>query len=212
MIDLTKLLVITVWCLSGLGCQSFEVSITSEPVGATVHVREPETQTYKKLGITPYKLDGSGDQQLELFRENLMGIYITKDGFQSEHLLIDRAANPKVTLEFKLKPLPSLTSQAVAIATKASQQTAVSLREAELAIRRGELDRAGKLLDDLVVQYDQVPAIWEAKGSLAIIQGKFKAALVCYERSLKLRPESIPTLTAVNDLRRQLKLSGTIDD
>ncbi len=198
-----KIILTILLCMSPTACQTNALKITSKPEKATIEILNPDTETYSIVGTTPFESTNKKTMlPISLLSSELVSIRISKPGFISEQILLEKKGRPKIKLHANLQEIMSseATIEKNNKAGKLVDNIATTVAKIQRYAAENNLKKASELTDELLKDHQTSYVLWNTKGSILLTQGKKSEAIEAYKKSLILKPDNIETRQALKEL------------
>ena len=183
-------------------CASYRIRLKSVPDGAQVAMLNQTTGKYESLGKTPLTVDRNKTLSAGMKKTDLLSLAIEKDGFVTEHYVVDLGSNPSVELTTELKPLTNLDSVFQQKTNKTAEEIGQKIHRVYRLLNDNAMTEAYGEAVKLTESYPRSALFWDIRGSLEVLAQRNDAAITSYKMSLSLNPDNPETTDALRKLMR----------
>lgn len=188
-------------------CAKLNVTIQSNPSKADIFILDPETGLYKKIGQTPMEITPDTELPPGVKDSKVWGFSIQKDGHVVEHILFDRSINARFKISTKLKPFAEWIEKSDTVYADLMDRIGRSMQVVYSYIHAAKYSEALKSIEKLIENYPRAAIFYDIKGSIHLLRNEKDKAIVSYQKSLLLRPESLETKQVLEKLKSGKDLS-----
>lgn len=193
------LLLLTGFILGGCGTV---LKVETNPEGADLYLREPDSDKKVFIGKTPIKfnVDDYKDKINSIpSSRKYVRLLAEAKNYSSKELLVPVATlgNSETIIRLKLDPY---VSESVRI-----RQVIQYLMNTQEFINNGELKRAEHEVNRALSVEEENPWAYIMRAYIHLLKKDYKDSLADYERSLELDPSNEEIIKRVTDIRKILK-------
>ena len=174
-----------------------QLKISSDPIGATVVVRDLNGVVNTKLGVTPYE-GNVNDIASNFAKSNFFMIVIEKDGYETQSILVNDVLKSDLELKINLVPREDILHY------RKLDKIAAEMFEAQRLMRASQFDNAIDLLKRLENEQPNLSIIPEFLGSAYYLKKELKSSLLMYEKAYRLNPDNRDAFNMKSYLRKAL--------
>ena len=180
-------------------CQTNQVAITSTPSGADVEIYSEDKESYEKVGVTPLDLSESASKlPVSILYSDLLTLRISKPGFVSEQVLMEKSGRPKIKIHANLSA--GEVGEGKVTNYELINETAQTVNLVQKLIAEKRWDQALTAVDGLLTTYPMAYYLWDMKGSIHLAQGSVDMAKQAYRKSMEIKPDNLDTKLMLKEL------------
>lgn len=174
-----------------------QIKLKTDPADATVMIRDLNGVNNMKLGATPY--EGTvGDLAANYAKSNFFIITITKEGYESQSILLSDLLKSDIELSLNLIPKEDILHY------RKLDKNINDILESQRLIRAGQYDEAISLLKVVEQEQPKLSIVPEMIGSASYIKKDQKGSLTWYEKAYRINPDNKDAFTMKSYLRKAL--------
>lgn len=166
-------------------CLAFaeQIKLKSDPVDATIYIRDLNGVQNVKIGTTPYE-GNLNDLATNFAKSNFFLLVIEKNGFESQSILLSDILKSDIELKINLIPKDDI------VLYRNIDKTITGMFESQRLMRAGQYDDAVTLLKKLEIDQPKLSIIPEFLGSAYYLKKDNKGSLMMYENAYRMNPEN----------------------
>lgn len=173
------------------GCASTRVHLESQPSEADVLVYNSINKTYKKIGKTPFIINGEKNNNVLKNSTDFLAFKIQKNGYAIEHIIYDLNSKKNFKYLLQLKKIETWNDKDGNISSKLAGDIAKRVQKLNSLISNKNLNKAMTLTQELIDQYPKAHIFYDIKGSIHLLKGNKQFAIASLKKSLLLNPENV---------------------
>ncbi len=175
-----------------VGCAGFKpVSIETNPPKARVLLYDEDQKKFIKVGETPFILDKKKKEELIKTDNNFVAFKIERPGYVVEHLVYDLKTKKKVNYLLQLKEIEIWSDTDAEHSSKLANDIAKKVQQVNRHILTKDLETALNVTQGLIEQYPKAYIFYDIRGSIHLLKGNKKEAIVSLKKSLAINPDNL---------------------
>jgi tetratricopeptide (TPR) repeat protein len=174
-----------------------QLKLKSDPVDATVYIRDLSGVQNTKIGNTPYE-GNILDLSANYAKSNFFLIVIEKSGYESQSILLSDLLKSDIELSVNLVPKEDV------LLYRKIDKNINDIFEAQRFIRAQQYDEALNILKHLEQDQSKLSIIPELIGSAYYLKKNQKASLTWFEKAYRMNPENKDAYTMKSYLKKAL--------
>ena len=194
--SLRHILTIVMLC-SILACQTHRIGFKTTPDAASVRVLNQQTGLYEHVGNTPFTIDGKASLPIAIQKSDLVAVALEKDGYVTEHFVVDLSSNPQIEIVSQLKPLTNLAGVFDQQNNRTAEDMGRKIQSVYRQVAAENLTQAYAEASKLTDVYPKSSLAWDIRGSVEVLMSKNGLAVGSYKKSLGLNPDNQETKDAL---------------
>ncbi len=195
------LLFITLFFINISFVSAEQLKLKSDPTDAKVFIRDLGGLQNTKIGNTPYE-GNILDLAASYAKGNFFLVYIEKEGYESQSILLSDLLKSDIELSINLVPKENI------LLYRKLDKSINDIMEAQRLLRSQQYDEAVALLKKVEVDQPNFSIVPEIIGSALYLKKDQKNALAWYEKAYRMNPENKDAFIMKSYLRKAL---GTVD-
>jgi hypothetical protein len=177
-----------------ISCASFRpVTIETNPPKAKVLVYDDEQKKFVPVGETPFVLNQKKKDEIIKSDNTFVAFKIERPGFVVEHIIYDLKTKKKINYLLQLKQIEIWSDTDAELSSKLANDIAKKVQQLNRYILTKKLSEALVVTMELNEQYPKAYIFFDIKGSIHLLKGNKKEAIVSLKKSLSLNPDNIET-------------------
>ncbi|MBY0415960.1 MAG: hypothetical protein K2Q18_17445 [Bdellovibrionales bacterium] len=177
--------------------QSEQIKLKTDPLDATVYVRDLNGVQNMKLGNTPYE-GNLGDIAGNYAKSNFFLIIIEKSGYETQTILLNDLMKSDIELSLTLIPKEDM------LLYKKIDKAVSDLFESQRLMRLGQYDESISLLKKIESDQPKLSIVPEFMGAAFYLKKDNAGSLSWYEKAYRINPENKDAFTMKSYLRKAL--------
>ena len=174
-----------------------QIKLKSEPVDATVYVRDLNGTLKNKIGKTPF--EGNIQEIASTYaKSNFFILVLEKDGYESQSILLNDLLKSDIELNMNLVAKEDI------LEFRKLDKSINDLFESQRLLRGQQYSDALNLLKGVEKDQPKLSIVPEMIGSALYLSKDQKGSLVWYEKAYRMNPENKDAFTMKTYLRRAL--------
>lgn len=175
-----------------VSCSSFKpVRIESNPPKAKVFAYDDEQKKFIDVGVTPFILDKKKKSEIIKGDNNFVAFKVEKSGYVIEHIIYDIKTKKKMTYLLQLKEIETWSDKDAEYSSKLANDIAKKVQYLNRQILMKNLNGALEITQGLIEQYPKAYVFYDIKGSIHLLKGNKREAIVSLKKSLSINAENI---------------------
>lgn len=177
-----------------------KLKLKSDPVKATVYIRDINSSKNIKIGATPFE-DNLSNLASTYAKSGFFIITVDKEGFESQSIMLSNLF--KSDLDMNL----TLTAKEEFLAYRKIDRAINEIFEAQRLIRAQQYDEAIALLKNVEKSQENLSIVPEIIASAQYLKKDLKTSLLWYEKAYRKNPENKDAYVMKTYLRKALGLN-----
>lgn len=194
------LLTFFVFSLSCAGTKG--IVIESNPVEADVFIYDSVQKKYIAIGKTPLNLSAEVLEKYENIGKDFVALRIEKSGHIVEHIIYDVNTKKKINYLLEMKEVELWTDRDGIASSRLANDIAKKVQMVNRDILKKDLEKALNRTNSLIEIYPRAYVFYDMKGSIYLLKGDNKKALVSLKQSLSIFPDNVETSEIVKVLEK----------
>ena len=193
---LLKILALCVLVLS-YEVRAEQLKLKSDPLDATVYIRDLGGVQNIKIGNTPYE-GNLQDLATNYAKSNFFLVVIEKIGYESQSILLSDLLKSDIELSINLNPKDDILHY------RKIDKNINDLFESQRLMRAQQYDEAITLLKKVEQEQPKISLVPELIGSAFYLKKNHQASLTWYEKAYRMNPENKDAFTMKTYLKKAL--------
>lgn len=182
-----------------ISCSSTSIiSVKSDPNGANVYIKNMNSDTREKIGVTPLVWNSEELQKLKL-KDGPLILVVEKQGHNSKQVLLSETESVEIDLSLKLVATDQFEN------AKQIDNLSGQLFEVQRFIRSKNYNEALKLTGKLKVDYPEISVPNELEGSIFYLQKEYKKSLEAFNIAYSKNTENVFALKMKRFLEKKVR-------
>lgn len=200
------LILISLASCSHLGFKkpAFTINLNSNVKNASISIYQVSSKSFIDIGETPLSISESLLLEKNI-KESFVILKISKRGYVSESIILERNANAKIDFFSNLTEVHAWNDPEKEFSSENATNLILKTQEINLNIVKKNYDQAIKDVDMMLQEFPRSYILHDMKGSILYLSGEVKQASMVYEKSLGLNPENARAKTMIEKIQKGLR-------